>query len=69
MNVTFFQAFRSTQTSRNPIYVSIGHKISLETALKICELCCKHRVPEPIRQVQTLKLRVFYLITCLQSIL
>ncbi|CAB4032612.1 endonuclease V [Paramuricea clavata] len=47
---TWGAAFRSTDTSKNPVYVSIGHKISLETALKICKLCCKHRVPEPIRQ-------------------
>ncbi|XP_028395399.1 endonuclease V-like isoform X1 [Dendronephthya gigantea] len=47
---TFGAAFKSTDASRNPIYISIGHKISLGSALRICGLCCKHRVPEPIRQ-------------------
>lgn len=50
--IYLFQAFRSTDTSTKPIYVSIGHKLSLETALRICKLCCKYRIPEPIRQVE-----------------
>lgn len=33
----------------NPIYVSIGHKINLETAIKITKKCCNYRIPEPIR--------------------
>lgn len=33
-----------------PIYISVGHKISLETAITITLECCRHRVPEPIRQ-------------------
>ena len=27
-----------------------GHKLSLDTALSVVIACCKHRVPEPIRQ-------------------
>jgi deoxyinosine 3'endonuclease (endonuclease V) len=33
----------------NPIYVSVGHKISLETAVKVVNKLCPFRVPEPIR--------------------
>lgn len=34
-----------------PVYVSIGHKVSLETAIKIVLECTrKYRVPEPIRE-------------------
>jgi deoxyinosine 3'endonuclease (endonuclease V) len=34
----------------NPIYVSIGNKISLDTATCIVKKMSKYRVPEPIRQ-------------------
>jgi deoxyinosine 3'endonuclease (endonuclease V) len=40
---------RSTDKSSKPIYVSIGHKIDLETAVDIVAHCCEYRVPEPIR--------------------
>ena len=33
----------------NPIYVSIGHDICLETAVELVAACCQHRVPEPVR--------------------
>lgn len=33
-----------------PIYVSIGHRVSLESAVDIVLKCCKYRIPEPIRQ-------------------
>lgn len=32
-----------------PIFVSVGHKISLPTALKLVRKLCKFRVPEPVR--------------------
>lgn len=33
-----------------PIYISVGHMVSLENAIKIVKKCVKsHRVPEPIR--------------------
>jgi deoxyribonuclease V len=39
-----------TKGHQKPIYVSIGHMISLKTALKIVEKCVQdHRIPEPIR--------------------
>ncbi|CAH1790133.1 unnamed protein product [Owenia fusiformis] len=33
-----------------PIYISIGHNISLETAIWVVQLLCQYRVPEPTRQ-------------------
>lgn len=38
----------------NPIYVSVGHNISLETATAVVEACCKYRVPEPVRLAKKL---------------
>ncbi|KAK7377296.1 hypothetical protein VNO80_02719 [Phaseolus coccineus] len=43
-------AMRSTQGSIKPIFISIGHMISLQTAITIVQKTCKFRVPEPIRQ-------------------
>lgn len=43
-------AVRSTQSSLNPIFVSIGHRVSLATAIEVVKMTCKYRVPEPIRQ-------------------
>ena len=40
-----------TRTGVKPIYVSCGHKISLETAVEIVLKCSpKYRVPEPLRR-------------------
>ncbi|XP_073137759.1 uncharacterized protein [Henckelia pumila] len=43
-------AMRSTQGSVKPIFISVGHRISLTTAIKVAKFTCKFRVPEPIRQ-------------------
>ncbi|XP_073481311.1 endonuclease V [Aquarana catesbeiana] len=43
-------ALKSCKKSSKPIYVSVGHKISLETAVNVVRSCCKYRVPEPTRQ-------------------
>ncbi len=37
------------KTSKNPIFVSVGHKISLETSLNITYQFLKYRIPEPTR--------------------
>ena len=37
-------------TSSKPIYVSIGHMVSLATAVKLVKEVSKYRIPEPIRQ-------------------
>ncbi|GLC67237.1 hypothetical protein PLESTF_000532100 [Pleodorina starrii] len=33
-----------------PLFISVGHRLSLETAVELVRRCCVHRVPEPIRQ-------------------
>ncbi|KAB2080420.1 hypothetical protein ES319_A05G068200v1 [Gossypium barbadense] len=43
-------AMRSEQGSLKPVFVSVGHRVSLETAVEIVNMTCKFRVPEPIRQ-------------------
>ena len=37
------------KTNSKPIYVSVGHKISLRTAAKIVKEVTKYRIPEPLR--------------------
>ncbi|XP_067914483.1 endonuclease V-like isoform X3 [Heterodontus francisci] len=43
-------ALKSCEKSTKPIYVSVGHRISLDTATRLTLSCCRYRVPEPIRQ-------------------
>lgn len=44
-----------TQPSAKPVYVSIGHKLSLKTAIKIAlETTRDHRLPEPLRAAHEL---------------
>eukprot|EP01147_Barroeca_monosierra_P001968 gene1968-5052_t len=43
-------ALRTTETSVNPVFVSIGHRVSLQTALSLVTECSNFRIPEPIRQ-------------------
>uniref|UniRef100_A0A3P9N3Q5 Endonuclease V n=1 Tax=Poecilia reticulata TaxID=8081 RepID=A0A3P9N3Q5_POERE len=45
------KALRSCDKSSKPVYVSVGHRISLDTAVRLTHSCCRYRVPEPIRQV------------------
>lgn len=45
------QAMRSNPGSFKPIYISVGHRVSLAAAVKIARMTSKYRVPEPIRQV------------------
>ncbi|XP_062082940.1 uncharacterized protein LOC133789194 isoform X2 [Humulus lupulus] len=47
---TWGVAIRSTGDGLKPIFISIGHRISLDTAIQIVKMTCKYRVPEPIRQ-------------------
>ena len=48
---TWGLALRATTESKNPLIVSIGHRVSLDTALIVTKACIsKFRIPEPIRQ-------------------
>ena len=43
-----------TKQEAKPIFVSIGHMVSLETAIKIVKHCSKSRIPEPLLQAHKL---------------
>jgi deoxyribonuclease V len=47
----------STKQGSKPIYVSVGHMVSLETAVKIVKHCAKSRIPEPTLQAHKLATR------------
>ncbi|PIN15328.1 putative endonuclease [Handroanthus impetiginosus] len=47
---TLGAAIRSTEGSLKPIFISVGHRISLASAVKIVKSSCRFRVPEPTRQ-------------------
>ncbi len=44
----------TTKQGSKPVYVSIGHMVSLETAVKIVKHCSKKRIPEPLSQAHKL---------------
>lgn len=46
------QVLRSYNNSSKPLYVSVGHRVSLDTAVRLVRACCRFRIPEPIRQVR-----------------
>ncbi|NXY73395.1 ENDOV Endonuclease, partial [Glareola pratincola] len=37
-------------SSSKPLYISVGHRVCLETAVRLVKSCCRYRIPEPIRQ-------------------
>ncbi|XP_062447583.1 endonuclease V isoform X6 [Rhea pennata] len=41
---------RSCNNSSKPLYISVGHRVCLETAVHLVKSCCRYRIPEPIRQ-------------------
>ncbi|KAJ1978547.1 hypothetical protein H4R35_001856 [Dimargaris xerosporica] len=43
-----------TPATTKPIYVSVGHRISLNTAAMLSQLCCRYRIPEPVRMADLL---------------
>ena len=48
---TWGAALRATNESKNPIIVSVGHRVSLATSLIVVKACCKKfKIPEPVRQ-------------------
>lgn len=50
-SLSLSQALRSHDHSTKPLYVSVGHKMSLEAAVRLVRSCCRFRIPEPVRQV------------------
>ncbi|XP_071730863.1 uncharacterized protein [Rutidosis leptorrhynchoides] len=47
---TLGAAMHSSSGSFKPIFVSVGHRVSLASAVEVVKRTCKYRVPEPIRQ-------------------
>ena len=43
-----------TRDRVRPLYVSVGHRISLAAAIRWVLACCRYRVPEPIRLAEQL---------------
>lgn len=41
-------AYKSKDNTTNPIFISIGTKISLDTAIEVVTHVCKFRIPEPV---------------------
>ncbi|KGL94779.1 Endonuclease V, partial [Charadrius vociferus] len=41
---------RSSNNSSKPLYISVGHRVCLDTAVRLVKSCCRYRIPEPIRQ-------------------
>jgi deoxyinosine 3'endonuclease (endonuclease V) len=46
------------KTSKHPLFVSIGHRVSLESAVLLVSASRIHRIPEPIRQADLLSRRI-----------
>ncbi len=44
----------SSKNVKRPVYISPGHKISLDRAIEIVKNSCIYRIPEPIRQAHLL---------------
>ncbi|ORZ37051.1 endonuclease V, partial [Catenaria anguillulae PL171] len=42
-------AVRVLDSAKNPVFVSVGHRVALDTAVRLVVACCKFRVPEPVR--------------------
>jgi deoxyribonuclease V len=52
-----------TRDRTNPLYISIGHRVDLETAAALAMACCtRYRIPEPTRQadIEVAKLKRKY---------
>lgn len=43
-------ALKATSGSTRPLYVSIGHRMTISDAVRFVLHSCLHRIPEPIRQ-------------------
>ncbi|XP_076345240.1 endonuclease V-like isoform X3 [Tachypleus tridentatus] len=43
------KALKTCKAAKNPVFVSQGHRCSLESAIAVVKLCSIYRVPEPTR--------------------
>jgi deoxyinosine 3'endonuclease (endonuclease V) len=43
-------ALKTAEDAANPVYVSVGHKISLQVCRELVLKCSSFRIPEPTRQ-------------------
>lgn len=48
--IVYGAALRTTDAAPNPVFVSQGHRVSLDTALRIVLAVSRFRIPEPIRR-------------------
>lgn len=48
--ITYGKALKSCEKATKPVYVSPGHKISIDSATELVHRCSKYRIPEPVRQ-------------------
>lgn len=48
--IIYGKALKSCEKATKPVFVSPGHKISVDSAVKLVHQCSKYRVPEPIRK-------------------
>ena len=51
---TIGYAYLSTDRVKKPIYVSPGHRVSLQTSLNMVKKYCRYKVPDPIRRAHIL---------------
>ena len=49
---------RSPDDSKIPMIISVGHKVTLDTAIEVVKHTTKHRVPEPIRLADKITRRI-----------
>jgi len=62
-NFVYGTALRSTDHSSNPVFISVGNKITLKTAVRLVNNCCLYRIPEPVRladQYSREHIRMYY---------
>jgi deoxyinosine 3'endonuclease (endonuclease V) len=43
-------AYKSTNETTNPVFLSPGHRVDAELMIAIANTCCQARIPEPVRQ-------------------
>jgi deoxyinosine 3'endonuclease (endonuclease V) len=43
-------AIRKDTAHKQPVFVSVGHGVCLDTAVRLSAAACIHRIPEPVRQ-------------------